>query len=230
MTAPPRLHFLILVRQRGGDGVMHVVRLVRETVQDGEGELIDCVDPGLVVPILVPVLIPFTAAAGKTQSPAQIHQYVPRLIEEDVAVFQDRGVQGWWRDGCAGFGGFVFGEESHHGAQVGRALAREWICDFGEWSISGFEAEADVFGAAGDGGPVVEFVGRCGGGGRGGGIVVVVSCFGTFGGGRAGFGQHVGENLVMRWIEVGAGMCERRYGGKMCGRSVECGGNKHMGV
>ena len=87
----------------------------------------------------------------------------------------------------------------------------------GEVGVGGgccFEAEADVFAAAGDGGPVDEFVGGGGGGG-----------FLAFGGGGGGHGSSDGA-FVVGW-KMG-GKCESDCGYDDTGAGTAEGGDEHL--
>ncbi len=131
---------------------MCIVRFIAQPVERRQRQLIDVVDSILVA-----------GGPRETELGAQVEEDVGRLAQEEVAVPQRWGGERGWVRGVAGVGGGYEGSEGG-GAGLGVGVAGVEVGGLGL-----FEAEADVFAAAREGGPVEEFVGWGGGGcGRGG--------------------------------------------------------------
>lgn len=125
--------------------MVRIVRFVAESIQGGERELVDVVDCIFVA-----------RGTREAEFGAEVEEYVGGLAEEEVAVSEDgRGEVRWvWAGAGVGDEGF----EGWH-AGLGGGVTGVRVGGLGR-----FEAEADVLAAAGEGGPVEEFVGGCGGG------------------------------------------------------------------
>lgn len=141
---------LLLVVRGYGDRVVRVVRFVTQPIQRRQRQLVDVVGG-----------VPIALGPREAELRAQVEEDVGRLAEEQVAVPERRRRQ-WRRVGRVAF--VLVGDEGCEGAHAGFRVGVAGVLVGG---LGFFEAEADVFAAAGDGGPVEEFVGRGRGGGRG---------------------------------------------------------------
>lgn len=124
------------------------MRFVAETVERRQRELVH-----VIYSVGIGIFVVVDARAREPELRRQIQEYVWRLAEEEVAVAEDGRGEGGRVGGVAGVGGGDEGCEGFHaGFLVEVAGVRVGGAGF-------FEAEADEFAAAGDGGPVEEFVG-----------------------------------------------------------------------
>ena len=107
----------------------------------------------MVYRVGIGVVVVVDGRAREPELRRQIQEYVWRLAEGGVAVAGDGGGEGARVGGVAGVGG---GDEGWEGFHAGFLVE---VAGVGVGGAGFFEAEADKFAAAGDGGPVEEFVG-----------------------------------------------------------------------
>ena len=141
--------FLVLVVVANGNGMVGLVRFVGEAIQRRQGQLIDAVDCVGVV------------GGDEAESGAEVEEDVGELAEVEVAVLED------WRREMRDFGGWGVGGGGDEGHEGFHSRVRVGVGDVGVGGRACFEAKTDRLGAAGDGRPVVEEVGRGGVGGTG---------------------------------------------------------------
>lgn len=170
-----RLLFLVFVVLLDGDGMVRVVRLVAEAIQRRQRELVETVDRIRVV-----------RGTREAELRRQVQEDVGQLVDDQVAVSEDgRRERGRVRGGA----GVLVRDEGREGAHAGFGVRVTGVRVGGAGL---FEAEADGFAAAGEGGPVEEFVRGGGGGGRCG--------FLAFGGGGGCHGGLMGW-IQLSWVE-----------------------------